>query len=160
MSVNPNDLAPAFCLPKSGDDIGATLSLEDLKGQWFVLYFYPKDDTPGCTQEACQFRDAYPEFSLLKVPVIGVSRDSCLDHEKFRHKWELPFILLSDESGEVCCAYGVWQERSMYGKKFMGIERSTFLIKDDGVIAAVWRKVKVPGHAQVVLQTIRELQSV
>ena len=110
-----------------------------------VLYFYPKDDTPGCTAEACAFRDALPDFSKVKAAIIGISRDSVASHAKFKTKFGLPFPLASDEDGKVCQAYGVWVEKSMYGKKYMGIERSTFLIDAKGVIRNVWRKVKVDG---------------
>jgi peroxiredoxin Q/BCP len=117
-----------------------------------VLYFYPKDDTSGCTAEACAFRDSLPDFSKLKAEVIGVSRDSVASHDKFKKKYRLPFPLASDEDGKVCQAYGVWVEKSMYGRKYMGIERSTFLIDARGIVRGVWRKVKVDGHADEVLQ--------
>jgi thioredoxin-dependent peroxiredoxin len=123
-----------------------------------VLYFYPKDDTSGCTAEACAFRDALPDFSKVKAQVIGISRDSVASHDKFKQKYKLPFPLASDEDGKVCRAYGVWVEKSMYGRKYMGIERSTFLIDGKGVVRAIWRKVKVPGHAEAVLDTARALK--
>ena len=123
-----------------------------------VLYFYPKDDTSGCTAEACAFRDQLPDFSKLKTAVIGVSRDSAASHDKFKTKYQLPFPLASDEDGKVCEAYGVWAEKSMYGRKYMGIERSTFLIDGNGILRGVWRKVKVPGHVEAVLEAAKALK--
>ncbi len=143
--------APGFTLPRDG---GGTLSLSDFKGQKVVLYFYPKDDTPGCTTESCGFRDSTPEFNQLNTAVIGVSRDSVASHDTFRDKYGLTFPLVSDEDGKVCEAYGVWKEKSMYGKKYMGIERSTFLIDEKGKIAEVWRNVKVDGHVDAVRDAI------
>jgi peroxiredoxin Q/BCP len=122
-----------------------------------VLYFYPKDDTSGCTAEACAFRDAMPDFSKVKAQVIGISRDPVKSHDKFKGKYELNFPLASDEDGKVCEAYGTWVEKSMYGRKYMGIERSTFLIDRHGAIRNVWRKVKVPGHADEVLDAVAAL---
>lgn len=153
MPLSPGDTALPFCLPA---DTGDTVNLTSLKGQWFVLYFYPKDDTSGCTAQACQFRDLFPRFS--NVAVFGVSRDNLESHRRFKEKYQLPFVLLSDEDGNVCQNYGVWVEKSMYGRRYFGIERSTFLINDQGIIAAVWRKVKVPEHAQEVLKTLAELR--
>ncbi len=135
----------------------ATVALKDLKGQTVVLYFYPKDDTSGCTAQACAFRDALPDFSKVKATVLGVSRDSVASHDKFKTKYKLPFPLLADEDGKVCEAYGVWVEKSMYGRKYMGIERTTFLIDGKGVIREIWRKVKVPGHAADVLDAAAAL---
>jgi peroxiredoxin Q/BCP len=128
------------------------------RGKPVVLYFYPKDDTSGCTAEACAFRDALPDFSKVKAEIVGVSRDSVASHDLFKRKFELPFPLASDEDGKVCRAYGVWVEKSMYGRKYMGIERSTFLIDANGVVRKMWRKVKVPGHAQDVLEAAEALK--
>ena len=141
--------APAFDLPTDG---GGRVKLSDLKGRKVVLYFYPKDDTPGCTKEACGFRDALPDFTNLDATIIGVSKDSVAKHDKFKAKYELPFALASDEDGKVCEAYGTWVEKSMYGRKYMGIDRATFLIDESGVLRAEWRKVKVPGHVDEVLK--------
>ena len=123
-----------------------------------VLYFYPKDDTSGCTAEACAFRDQLPDFSKLKATVIGVSRDSTASHDEFKTKYKLPFPLAADEDGKVCEAYGVWAEKSMYGRKYMGIERATFLIDGKGTLRGVWRKVKVPGHVEAVLEAAKALK--
>ncbi|MCR9071801.1 MAG: thioredoxin-dependent thiol peroxidase [Thalassobaculaceae bacterium] len=155
MSLDVGDKAPDFTMPTDG---GGEVSLAKLKGKPVVLYFYPRDDTPGCTKEACGFRDALPDFSGAGgVEIIGVSRDTVAKHDKFKAKYDLPFTLGSDESGAVTEAYGVWVEKSMYGKKSMGIERSTFLIDGDGVIRGVWRKVKVPGHVEEVLEAAKGL---
>lgn len=139
--------APDFTL--TADD-GRSVSLRDFAGKRVVLYFYPKDDTPGCTQESCDFRDTLSDFSALDAGVLGVSKDSLKSHGAFRDKYGLTFPLLSDPDGAVCAAYGVWAEKSMYGKKYFGIERSTFLIGADGKILALWRKVSVPGHVAAV----------
>ena len=147
------DKAPNFKMPTDG---GGEVSLKGLKGRKVVLYFYPKDDTPGCTKEACGFRDALPDFSKIDAEIIGVSKDSVAKHDKFKAKYELPFKLASDDDGSVCEAYGTWVEKSMYGKKYMGIDRATFLIDGDGLVRSVWRKVKVPGHAEAVLEAARE----
>jgi peroxiredoxin Q/BCP len=155
MSVEVGDKAPDFTLPADG---GGSVSLKALKGKPAVLYFYPKDDTSGCTAEACAFRDALPDFSAVKAEVVGISRDSVASHDKFKKKYKLPFPLVSDEDGKVCQAYGVWVEKSMYGRKYMGIERATFLIDGKGVIRKVWRKVKVPGHAEEVLKAATQLK--
>jgi thioredoxin-dependent peroxiredoxin len=154
MSIEVGDQAPDFTLPSDG---GGTVALKALKGSPVVLYFYPKDDTSGCTAQACAFRDALPDFSKVKAEVVGISRDSVASHDKFKQKYELPFPLASDEDGKVCDAYGVWVEKSMYGRKYMGIERATFLIDGEGVVRKIWRKVKVPGHAEEVLEAVREL---
>jgi peroxiredoxin Q/BCP len=138
---------PAFTMPAT---ISGEASAAKLKGKVFVLYFYPKDDTSGCTAEACGFHDALPAFGRLGVTVIGVSKDSIESHWKFAKKYKLTFPLASDESGKVCAAFGVWVKKSMYGRTYMGIERSTFLVDGKGVIRAVWRKVKVPGHVDEV----------
>ena len=154
MSLEVGDKAPSFNLPTDGGD---NISLKDLKGETVVLYFYPKDDTPGCTKEACAFRDALPDFSKVKAKVIGVSKDPVKKHDKIKEKYDLTFPLASDEDGAVCEAYGAWVEKSMYGRKYMGIDRSTFLIDGKGVIRAIWRKVKVPGHVDEVLKAAQEL---
>jgi peroxiredoxin Q/BCP len=154
MSLKVRDKAPSFTMATDG---GGKVSLEQLKGKKVVLYFYPKDDTPGCTAEACAFRDSLPDFSKVKATVIGVSKDSVASHEKFKKKFKLPFPLASDEDGKVTEAYGVWVEKSMYGRKYMGIERATFLIDEKGVIRNIWRKVKVDGHAEEVLEALNGL---
>jgi peroxiredoxin Q/BCP len=145
---------PSFDLPL---DTGGRVSSESLRGRPFVLYFYPKDDTSGCTKEAVAFSQLYDAFRALGVEVIGVSRDSLASHTKFRAKHGLAVPLASDEDGQVCEAFGVWVEKSMYGKTYMGIDRSTFLIGPDGRIARIWRKVKVPGHAEEVLEAAKAL---
>lgn len=154
MSLSVGDKAPDFTLPT---DDGGKISLKSLKGKPVVLYFYPKDDTSGCTAEACAFRDAMPDFSKIKAQIVGISRDSVASHEKFKKKYKLPFPLASDEDGKVCESYGTWVEKSMYGRKYMGIDRSTFLIDGKGVIRGIWRKVKVPGHAEEVLKAVKAL---
>jgi thioredoxin-dependent peroxiredoxin len=156
MSLKVGAEAPDFTLPTDG---GGKVSLKDLKGKKLVLYFYPKDDTPGCTTEACGFRDALPDFSKVKAAIVGVSKDSAASHEKFKTKFKLPFPLASDEDGKVCEAYDTWVEKSMYGKTYMGIERSTFLIDETGVIRNIWRKVKADGHAAEVLKAAEALLS-
>jgi peroxiredoxin Q/BCP len=155
MALKPGDPAPDFSLPASG---GRTVSLPALRGQPFVLYFYPRADTPGCTKEACAFQEALPEFERLGVPVIGVSKDNMKPIEKFAEKYHLTFPLASDPSTATIAAYGAWVEKSMYGKKYMGIERSTVLVDKHGKIARIWPKVKVVGHAAEVLQALRELK--
>jgi thioredoxin-dependent peroxiredoxin len=154
MSLAVGDKAPDFTLPTDG---GGEVSLKALKGKTVVLYFYPRDDTPGCTTEACAFRDALPDFSKVKATVIGVSKDTVASHDKFKTKFKLPFPLASDADGKVCEAYGAWGEKSMYGKKYMGIERSTFLIDGKGIVRNIWRKVKVDGHAAEVLKAAEAL---
>jgi thioredoxin-dependent peroxiredoxin len=155
MSLGVGGRAPDFTLLT---DSGGEVSLKALEGKIVVLYFYPKDDTPGCTTEACAFRDQLPDFARVKATIIGISKDSVASHDKFKAKFKLPFPLASDADGKVCEAYGVWAEKSMYGKKYMGIERSTFLIDGNGVIRNVWRKVKVDGHADEVLQAAAGLK--
>ena len=154
MSLKPGDKAPDFTLPTDG---AGKLTLSKLKGRKVILYFYPKDDTSGCTAEACGFRDNLPHFGKTDAVVIGVSRDSVASHDKFKKKHELPFALASDEDGKVCEAYGTWVEKSMYGRKYMGIERATFLIDEKGVIRNVWRKVKVGGHVEAVLDAAKAI---
>lgn len=148
--------APDFSLPVSEDK---TVSLSDFAGQNVVLYFYPKDMTPGCTTEAQDFRDAKEQFAAANTVVIGVSRDSLARHVKFTEKYDLNFLLGSDESGDVCEAYGVWQEKKLYGKTFMGIVRATFLIDGKGLVQAVWPKVRVKGHVSAVLEAVSALPS-
>jgi peroxiredoxin Q/BCP len=143
--------APNFTLPTDG---GGKVSLKDFKGRKLVVYFYPKDDTPGCTTESCAFRDNLPAFEKLNVAVLGVSKDSPASHDKFKKKFQLNFPLASDEEGSMCEDYGVWVEKSMYGKKYMGIERSTFLIDEQGKITQIWSKVKVDGHVDEVKAAI------
>ena len=145
---------PDFELPATG---GETVRLSTLRGAPVVLYFYPKDDTPGCTLEGQDFRDQAPAFRRLKAVVLGVSRDSVASHEKFKAKYELPFSLLSDSGEELCQRFGVIKDKNMYGRKVRGIERSTFLIDADGVLRREWRGVKVKGHVAEVLESLREL---
>lgn len=154
MSLSAGDAAPDFTLPTDG---GGSVTLSDQRGKPVVLYFYPKDSTPGCTTEAQAFRDLHPDFSGVGATVIGVSKDSVRKHDNFKAKHDLPFPLASDADSDVCERYGVWKEKSMYGKTFMGIERSTFLIAPDGTIARVWPKVKVNGHAEEVLEAVKAL---
>ena len=152
--VDVGEKAPEFSMATDG---GGTVSLTGLKGRKVVLYFYPKDDTPGCTKEACAFRDAMPDFSGIDAEIIGVSKDPVAKHDKFKAKYDLTFPLASDEDGAVCEAYGTWVEKSMYGRKYMGIDRATFLIDGDGKLAKIWRKVKVPGHVEDVLAAVKSL---
>ena len=154
MTLQPGDLAPDFQMPT---DDGQTISLRDLRGRKVVLYFYPKDDTPGCTREACAFRDNLPDFSKVNAEIVGVSRDDTDSHRRFREKYGLNFMLASDTDGSVVKDYGVWKEKNNYGKVYWGIERTTFLIDRDGTVAKVWQKVKVPGHADAVLEAARAL---
>jgi len=147
--VEVGSSAPDFTL---ASDQGGDVTLSELRGRKVVLYFYPKDDTPGCTIQACDFRDAAPSFEGVDAVVLGVSGDSVESHGKFREKYGLNFPLLADEEHAVSEAYGVWKEKSMYGKKFMGIERSTFLIDEKGTVAGVWRKVKPKGHAEMLAE--------
>lgn len=158
MSLEAGSPAPDFDLP--GDVLeqpGQAFKLSDYQGKRVILYFYPKDDTSGCTAEACSFRDNLRAFNDANAVVFGISRDSLKSHEKFREKYGLTFPLLSDEQGIVCMAYGVWVEKSMYGKKYFGIERSTFLIDEAGIIRHIWRKVKVDSHSQDVLNKLHEI---
>jgi len=150
--LSVGDEAPDFILP---DDKGDTVSLKDLKGKIVVLYFYPKDDTPGCTQEAKDFRDHHNEFVKQTSVVVGVSKDTIDKHEDFKRKYKLPFVLISDEDTIAAKEYGVWVEKNMYGKKYMGIERATFLIGGDRKIKQIWRKVKVVGHVKEVLEAVQ-----
>jgi len=136
------------------DDEGESIVTTDLLGGPLVLYFYPKDDTPGCTNEATQFRDDYTKFQKKKARIVGVSRDSVASHQKFKDKYELPFQLLADTGSQLCDAFGVIVEKNMYGKKSMGIQRSTFLIDENGTIVKAWKRVKVDGHAGEVLASL------
>ena len=154
MSLAEGDAAPDFTMPASG---GRAVSLAALTGKPFVLYFYPKADTPGCTKEACAFQEALPQLGHIGVAVIGVSKDKMKPIEKFAEKFALTFPLASDETTHVAEAYGVWGEKSMYGKKYMGMERTTFLIDRAGKIARIWPKVKVEGHALAVLEAVTAL---
>jgi len=151
MTVTVGKAAPDFTLPTDG---GGKLKLKELRGQAVVLYFYPKDDTSGCTAEACGFRDQLPKFGKVNAAVIGISRDSVASHDKFKKKYKLPFSLASDSEGKVTEKYGVWVEKSLYGRKYMGIERATFLIDEKGKIEQVWHRVKVPGHADEVMKAV------
>jgi peroxiredoxin Q/BCP len=155
-SLSAGDKAPNFALPASG---GRTIALSGLKGQKVVLYFYPKDDTTGCTQEAKDFSAAAKKFKAAGVAVIGVSKDSVASHEKFTAKYDLALDLASDEETKTAGAYGVWVEKSMYGRRYMGMERATFLIDEKGVIRRIWiwRKVKIPGHVEEVLAAAKAL---
>lgn len=148
------DLAPDFNLPRDG---GAEQSLSQLRGKPVVLYFYPKDDTSGCTLEAHDFTALKSEFDKIGVEIIGMSPDKAAKHDKFKQKHELNITLVSDEEKTTLMTYGVWVEKSMYGRKYMGVERTTFLIDKTGKIAEIWHKVKVPGHAQAVLQAASKI---
>jgi thioredoxin-dependent peroxiredoxin len=154
MALMIGQKAPAFTLPATG---GEPVSLDRLRGRKAVIYFYPKDDTSGCTREAQEFQSLKPEFAAADTEVIGVSADPLASHEKFQTKYGLDFILASDEDRTMLEAYGVWVEKSMYGRKYMGIERTTVLIDRDGTIAQVWPSVKVPGHAREVLAAAEAL---
>ena len=145
---------PNFDLPAT---VTGEVSRADMKGKAFVVYFYPKDDTSGCTAEACAFKENIGAFKKLGVAVIGVSKDSIKSHEKFAAKYNLNFPLASDEEGKMCAAFGTWVEKSMYGRKYMGIERSTFLVDDKGVVRKVWRKVSVTGHVAEVAKAVKDL---
>jgi peroxiredoxin Q/BCP len=154
MTVDVGQKAPDFTMPTNG---AGSISLAGLKGKKVVLFFYPKDDTPGCTKEACSFRDNLPDFTGVDAVVIGVSKDSAASHDKFVKKYELNFTLASDEKTDVAERYGMWVEKSMYGKKYMGMERSSVLIDGEGVVRAVWRKVKPETHAAEVLAAVKAL---
>ncbi len=148
--------APAFDLPTAG---GGRVSLASLKGKWVVLYFYPKDDTPGCTTEALNFTEKAKAFASANAVIVGVSRDSPAKHDKFAAKYGLKMQLASDEDGKTCERYGVWVQKSLYGREYMGVERSTFLIDDKGKLRRLWRKVKVKAHAEEVLTALRALKA-
>ena len=150
-ALRVGDRAPAFALQTTG---GETVKLSDFRGKRVVLYFYPKDDTPGCTKEACGFRDAGQQLASRNTVVLGVSRDTPVSHQRFADKFRLPFPLLSDPDAAVCKAYGAYKQKSLYGRSFLGIERSTFIIDEEGRIAAVFPKVRVEGHVDEVLQAL------
>lgn len=154
MTLEVNQPAPHFSLPRDG---GETVSLSDYKGKKVVVYFYPKDNTSGCTTEACNFRDNMNRLLAANTIVLGISKDSVKSHEGFIQGQNLNFPLLSDMEGKVCDLFGVWIEKSMYGRKYMGIERATFLIDEKGIIRRIWRNVKVPGHVDEVLKAIEEV---
>lgn len=154
MSEGIGEHLPDFSLPTDG---GGTLTNEDLSGKKVVLYFYPKDDTSGCTKEARAFGEIADALAATGTIVVGVSRDSVASHDRFKAKHALPFTLVADEDGRLCTALGVWVQKSMYGRSYMGIERTTFLVDESGVIRRVWRKVKVPGHAAAVLAAAQAL---
>ncbi|HEX2525875.1 MAG TPA: peroxiredoxin [Geminicoccus sp.] len=156
MSLSAGDAVPEFDLPADG---GGRISSAALKGKPYILYLYPKDDTPGCTKEAQGFASFYQEFQDLGVEIVGISKDSVASHDKFKEKYCLTFPLASDEEGTFIEAVGSWVEKSMYGKKYMGIDRSTFLVDGDGRIVRAWRSVKVPGHADEVLAAAKGLTS-
>ena len=153
-AAKEGDRVPRFSLPS---DDGSVVSSASLKGRNTVLYFYPKDDTSGCTKEACEFRDAFPRFSQTDARIIGVSPDSVESHRKFKAKYNLPFELLADEKHSLADAFGVWKEKSMYGRKFMGIERTTVLVDEKGAIRGLWPKVKIDGHVGEVLAAAKSL---
>jgi peroxiredoxin Q/BCP len=148
------EIAPDFTLLT---DAGEPLTLSEQRGRLVVLFFYPKDDTTGCTTEACEFRDLFPRFDGTRAVVLGISPDSVRSHLKFRAKYQLPFTLLADTEHAVADAYGVWREKSMYGRRYMGVERSTFVVDADGRIAHVFEKVKAAGHAEVVAEVVATL---
>jgi peroxiredoxin Q/BCP len=154
MTLDAGQTAPDFDLPTDGD---GRVRLADFKGRPLVLYFYPKDDTPGCTKEAQGFAEAYPEFQAAGIRVLGISKDSTASHDRFKAKYDLPFPLAWDEAGRVVEAYGTWVEKSRYGKSYMGIDRSTFLIDGQGTLRRIWRQVSVPGHVAEVLDAARAL---
>ena len=154
MALKVGDKAPAFKLKNQDAKL---ISLSDLKGKPIVIYFYPKDDTSGCTKEACNFRDEFPKFGKMKAEIIGVSADSVESHKKFAEKYKLPFNLLSDDKKEVVEKYGVWKEKNMYGRKYMGIERTTFIISAPGKISKIFSKVKVDNHNKEVIEALKEL---
>ena len=152
--IKEGQKAPDFKAPSSD---GNTVALKDFKGKNVVLFFYPKDDTPGCTVEACGFRDGYTPIKQLGAVILGVSPDSLKSHDKFIHKFQLPYPLLADEDKKICQDYGVWVEKSMYGKKYMGVARTTFIIDKNGKIAKIFEKVKPEGHNTEVLDALKSL---
>jgi peroxiredoxin Q/BCP len=154
--LSEGDIAPDFTLPTDG---GGSVSLSGLKGKSVIVYFYPKDDTSGCTKEAIEFSQQNELFASAGAVIIGISPDSPIKHDKFKTKHNLTITLASDEDKSICEAYGVWIEKSMYGRKYMGVDRSTFLIDGKGQIAKIWRKVKVKGHVENVLQAFEDLQA-
>ncbi len=150
------DAVPDFCLPNQDEE---EICFRDIKGRWIVLYFYPKDNTPGCTTEACDFTEALPNFEALDAIVLGVSPDSPKKHRNFIEKKHLKITLLADEDKDLCNAFGVWQLKKFMGKEYMGVVRSTFIINPEGKIAAVWDKVRVKGHVDAVKEKLEELQA-
>jgi peroxiredoxin Q/BCP len=152
--IKVGDRAPDFTLPTDGT---GDVTLSALRGKAVVLYFYPRDDTPGCTVEACTFNDNLPDFSRLKAEIVGVSKDNEASHARFRNKYKLGFRLAADTETKVAKAYGVWIEKSLYGRKYMGMDRATFLIGKDGIVRGVWRGVKVPGHVEAVRAAVEAL---
>ena len=154
--LKPGDQAPDFTLPADG---GGTLSLRQFRNKAVILYFYPKDDTPGCTTEACQFRDLHAEIGGLDAEIWGISPDGSGSHAAFRAKFGLPFTLLSDEDHAVADAYGAWQEKNNYGRKYWGIARSSFLVDPDGKVAVAWPRVKADGHAAQVLEALQSARA-
>lgn len=153
MPIAEGQLAPDFTLPT---DTGALLTLSALRGQWVVLYAYPKDDTSGCTTEACEFRDLFPRFDGNKAVILGISPDPVKSHQKFKAKYDLPFTLVADTEKVALQAYDIWKEKSMYGKKYMGVERTTFLLDENGVVRKVFSKVKPQGHAAEVIEALAQ----
>lgn len=154
MALTTGDKAPDFTLLSDQNNM---LSSQDLRGKNLVLYFYPKDNTPGCTKEACEFRDQQLLFDKKNTVIIGISKDNPRRHQQFKQKYNLPFTLLADTNGDVCEAYGVMNKKSLFGRSFLGIQRSTFVIDQKGIIRAMWRKVKITGHAQEVLNALNNL---
>ena len=152
MTLKEGDIAPAFSLPASN---GENVSLKDYKGKKVVIYFYPKDDTPGCTIEACNFRDDYSEITEAGAVILGVSKDDIKSHNKFINKFDLPFLLLSDESTEMISAYGAWVKKKMYGKEYYGVFRKTYLIDEEGKIQRIWPKVDVKTHSKEIIELIK-----
>lgn len=155
MKLKLNKLAPEIKLPDQNGDIH---KLSDYKGKWVLIYFYPKDDTPGCTTEACGIRDTFPKFGKLDAKVIGISTDSAAKHKKFADKYKLPFTLLADENKKIVEKYGVWAEKSMYGRKYFGTLRTSFLVDPKGKIVRIYEQVKPAEHAAQVLSDLKELQ--
>lgn len=154
MTLKVGDKLPNF----KGETSDGPISSKDLKGSNAVIYFYPKDDTPGCTIEACAFRDNLPKFTKMNAKVFGVSKDDLKSHAKFTEKFELPFVLISDNDGSICDSFGTWVEKKNYGKTYMGIERATYLVDADGTIRQIWRNVKANGHAEEVLEEVKKLK--
>lgn len=154
MELVTGDAAPQIAAAASS---GKTVKLRDFTGKWVILYFYPRDETPGCTREACNFRDCEPKLTGLNGIIIGCSPDDLKTHDKFITKYDLPFILLSDPDHAVCSAFGVWKEKNMYGRKIMSVQRSTFLIDPAGLIRKIWRRVKVDGHADELIDELKML---
>lgn len=154
MTITIGQPAPDFTLPT---DSNGSVTLSALRGRNVVVYFYPKDDTSGCTTEACGFGESLPHFEQVDATIIGISKDSVASHDKFKAKYKLPFILASDKDSDVTERFGAWVEKSMYGRTYMGIERCTFLIDKEGIVRQVWRKVKVAGHVDAVLKAVQGL---